>query len=115
MYLILINLYYARPNLKIWESNSLIIIEPKRLSNQGYGEFIMCLAVPAKVININDDDMASIDIGGTKRDISLMLLEDVNVGDYVIVHAGFAIHKINEKDALESLDLLKQVLKIDNV
>jgi len=67
----------------------------------------MCLAIPSKVVKINAG-MATIDVDGVKREASLLLLEDVRVGEYVIVHAGFAIHKIDEKDALESLKLLKE-------
>ena len=52
--------------------------------------------------------MAVIDVDGVKREASLLLLEDAGVGDYVIVHAGFAIHKIDEEVALETLKLLKE-------
>ena len=67
----------------------------------------MCLAIPSKVVEI-DAGMATIDVDGVKREASLLLLEDVKIGEYVIVHAGFAIHKIDEKDALESLQFLKE-------
>ncbi|MBW2065591.1 MAG: HypC/HybG/HupF family hydrogenase formation chaperone [Deltaproteobacteria bacterium] len=65
----------------------------------------MCLAIPCKVETI-EDHRAIVDIEGVKREISLFLLEDVNVGDWVIVHAGFAIKKIDPFKAMESLDLL---------
>ena len=55
----------------------------------------MCLAIPSKIIYL-DNDMATIDVDGVQRQASLLLLEDAAVGDYVIVHAGFAIHKIDE-------------------
>ena len=65
----------------------------------------MCLAIPSKIIDIKDST-ATIDVYGAQRSISLMLLEDnIHVGDYVLVHAGFAIQKIQEKDALETLKL----------
>lgn len=67
----------------------------------------MCLAIPSKIIQI-DDDMGTIDVDGVRRRASLLLLEDAKVGDYVIVHAGFAIHKIDEQAAMESLKLLKE-------
>ena len=67
----------------------------------------MCLAIPSKIIKI-DNSMAVIDVDGVKREASLLLLEDAGVGDYVIVHAGFAIHKIDEEVALETLKLLKE-------
>jgi hydrogenase expression/formation protein HypC len=59
----------------------------------------MCLAIPSKITNI-DNNMATIDVDGVQRQASLLLLEDAVVGDYVIVHAGFAIHKIDEAAAL---------------
>jgi hydrogenase expression/formation protein HypC len=68
----------------------------------------MCLAIPAKVIKI-DGEMATIDMGGVTRSVSLMLVADVAVGDYVIVHAGFAIHKVDPREAHESLRLFREM------
>ncbi|MCK4249168.1 MAG: HypC/HybG/HupF family hydrogenase formation chaperone [Candidatus Omnitrophica bacterium] len=68
----------------------------------------MCLAVPAKVIEKKGSD-AVVEIGGVKRKASLMLLPDVQTGDYVILHAGFAISKLDENEAKETLDLIKQL------
>ena len=67
----------------------------------------MCLAIPSKIIYL-DNDMATIDVDGVQRQASLLLLEDAAVGDYVIVHAGFAIHKIDEATALETIQFLKE-------
>ena len=67
----------------------------------------MCLAIPARVISV-EDDMGTIDLEGTRRRVSLLLQEDVTVGDYVIVHAGFVIHKIDEEEAEASLRLLRE-------
>ncbi len=67
----------------------------------------MCLAIPSKVTQINNN-MATIDVDGVQREASLLLLEDAAVGDYVIVHAGFAIHKIDEAAAMDTLKLLKE-------
>lgn len=67
----------------------------------------MCLAIPSKVVSI-ENEMAVIDVDGVTRTASMLLVPDAAVGDYVIVHAGFAIHKLDEKTALESLDLLKE-------
>ena len=67
----------------------------------------MCLAIPSKIVSIQDQ-MATIDVDGVRRQASLMLLEDAQVGDYVIVHAGFAIQKIDEATALESIRLLRE-------
>ena len=62
----------------------------------------MCLAIPSKITRI-ENKMATIDVDGVQREASLLLLEDAEIGDYVIVHAGFAIHKIDETTALETL------------
>ncbi len=67
----------------------------------------MCLAIPSKITGIQND-MALVDVDGVKREASLLLLEDACVGDYVIVHAGFAIKKIDESAALETIGLLKE-------
>ena len=67
----------------------------------------MCLAIPSKITRI-ENNMATIDVDGVKREASLLLLEDAEIGDYVIVHAGFAIHKIDETAAMETLNLLKE-------
>ena len=67
----------------------------------------MCLAIPSKITCI-ENNMATIDVDGVQREASLLLLEDAGVGDYVIVHAGFAIHKIDEAAALETLEFLKE-------
>ena len=67
----------------------------------------MCLAIPSKIIRI-ENDMATIDADGVQRKASLLLLEDAAVGDYVIVHAGFAIQKIDETAAMETIRLLKE-------
>jgi hydrogenase expression/formation protein HypC len=67
----------------------------------------MCLAIPSKIIRI-DGQMATIDVAGVQRQTSLMLLEDVQVGDYVIVHAGFAITRLDAAAAHESLELFRQ-------
>ncbi len=69
----------------------------------------MCLAVPGKIIEIKDNT-GIVDFNGVKREVRLDLV-DAKIGDYVIVHTGFAIEKMDEKDALESLDIWKQLLK----
>ena len=70
----------------------------------------MCLAIPSKVIKI-DGNMGIIDVEGVRREASLLLLEDVEIGDYVIVHAGFALHKIDESEAKETLKVLREAVE----
>jgi len=74
---------------------------------------LMCLAVPSKVIRIKNST-ATIDVLGAQRDISLLLLEgDVKVGDYVLVHAGFAIQRIEQNYAEETIGLFRQLFELE--
>lgn len=72
----------------------------------------MCLAIPGKIISIDKNkEHASIDYGdGTKRDANVSLVE-VKIGDYVLVHAGFAIQILDEKEAKETLKLFREILQ----
>ena len=69
----------------------------------------MCLGVPGKVLTINDT-VAKVDITGAIKEVNLMLVEDIRVGDYVIVHAGFAIQKVNEQEAQQTIKLLNDFI-----
>lgn len=71
----------------------------------------MCLAVPGKVVKI-DGEMAEVEIGGIRKEASLSLVSDqsVKVGDFVLIHTGYAITKIDEEEARSILDAWKQVL-----
>lgn len=71
----------------------------------------MCLAIPSRIVEIKDG-LGTIDVDGVIRKVSLLLLEEASVGDYVIVHAGFALHKIDEASAQESLHLLREALAL---
>ncbi len=70
----------------------------------------MCLAIPMKVVKIEGSG-GVVEIGGVKKQINLELLDDVKVGEYVIVHAGFAIQKVDGKEAKETLELLEEIAK----
>jgi hydrogenase expression/formation protein HypC len=72
----------------------------------------MCLAIPSKVIEINDQ-MATVEIDGIRRSASLMLLDNVQLNDYVIIHAGFAIHKIDPVEAEHTIELFREALKTE--
>ena len=69
----------------------------------------MCLAIPSKIVAI-EENMATLDVDGVQRKASLLMLENPRIGDYVIVHAGFAIHKIDESVAMETLKILKEAV-----
>jgi hydrogenase expression/formation protein HypC len=68
----------------------------------------MCLAVPLKLISVDGIDAVG-EVGGIQREVSIMMTPDVKVGDYVIVHAGFAIQVLDQKEAEENLELLRQI------
>ena len=76
-----------------------------------YNRRIVCLAIPGKIIKIVDnDDLAIIDYGdGTKRKVNISLV-NVKNGDYVLVHAGFAIERLDEIEAKKTLDLFRELL-----
>lgn len=70
----------------------------------------MCVAIPSRIID-KEDLMATIEVYGARRKVSLMLLpEEAEVGDYVLVHAGFAIRKVDPEEGRASLDLFDQVV-----
>ena len=69
----------------------------------------MCLSIPGKVLSVSENT-AKVDVGGTVTCAKLDLLEDIRVGDYVLVHTGFAIQKYDQKDALETLAAFKEIL-----
>ena len=68
----------------------------------------MCLAVPAKILSIQDA-LAKVELSGVTKDVSLMLLPEAKVGDYVLVHAGFAMQIVDEKEAEETYALLDEM------
>jgi hydrogenase expression/formation protein HypC len=67
----------------------------------------MCVGVPCKVLEILDGDMAVVEVGGARRAVNLHLLDTVLPGEYVLVHAGFAISKLEESEAQETLLMLE--------
>jgi hydrogenase expression/formation protein HypC len=68
----------------------------------------MCLGVPGKILEIQKN-IAKVDVGGVLRDISLDLCPEVSIGEYVLIHTGFAIQKVDEEEAKETLELLKKM------
>ena len=68
----------------------------------------MCWAVPARVVEI-DGPLGRVELGGTVRQVGLQLLREVRVGDYVLVHAGFAIEKVDQEEARKTLELLREM------
>jgi hydrogenase expression/formation protein HypC len=77
----------------------------------------MCLAVPGKVTSIDDSNpdlkMANVNFSGVSKEVCVQWLPDVKIGDYVLVHVGFALNKIDEKDAEETLKILREMGDIE--
>ena len=69
----------------------------------------MCLAIPVRVIAVRDGASATVDIGGVQKDISTTLLDGLSVGDYVILHAGFALSRLDRDEAERTLALLEEL------
>jgi len=69
----------------------------------------MCLAIPAKVVELTEGKMASVEIGGVKKSVSVSLVDGINVGDYVIIHTGFALSKLDPEEAEQTLELFAEM------
>lgn len=74
----------------------------------------MCLAVPGKIISIDENDKllrkGKVDFGGVVKEVALSTVEDAGIGDYVIVHVGFAIAKLDEEEAQKTIELIREVV-----
>jgi len=73
----------------------------------------MCLSIPAEIISI-DGEMAKVSIGGTIVNASLQLLENPKIGEFVLLHSGFAIERLSKEEADETLKLFKELGEIDD-
>jgi len=69
----------------------------------------MCLAIPARVAEIQENDLAIVELGGVLKQISLAMVDDVAVGDYVIVHVGYAINRLDPEEAAKTLALFAEI------
>ena len=69
----------------------------------------MCLAIPAQVVELRDGDNAVVDLAGVRKEISLALVDHVAVGDYVIVHVGYALNKLDPDEAAKTLALFAEI------
>ena len=72
----------------------------------------MCLAVPSKIVEL-DGDNATVEIEGIRRAANVALIEDAKVGDYVLLHAGFAIQKWSEEDVKEFYDIMNEMSSLE--
>ena len=69
----------------------------------------MCLAIPVRVVELLDGDQATVDVGGVRKEISLALVDGIAVGDYVILHVGYAIQKLDPEEAERTLALFAEL------
>ncbi|MCX7896778.1 MAG: HypC/HybG/HupF family hydrogenase formation chaperone [Rhodocyclaceae bacterium] len=69
----------------------------------------MCLAIPARVVDIGPDERAVVELDGMRKEVSLALIDDVRVGDYVIIHVGFALQKLDAQEAEKTLALFMEM------
>lgn len=69
----------------------------------------MCLAIPARITKLEENNMAEVDILGVSRHVSLEMVPEAKAGDYALIHAGFAIQVVDEDYALETLEILKSI------
>ncbi|MEO5338085.1 MAG: HypC/HybG/HupF family hydrogenase formation chaperone [Magnetospirillum sp. WYHS-4] len=69
----------------------------------------MCLAIPAQIVALLPDAMATVDLGGVRKDISVVLVDGLAVGDYVILHTGFALSRLDPEEALRTLELFAEM------
>jgi hydrogenase expression/formation protein HypC len=69
----------------------------------------MCLGIPGKIVSIAPNGLAAVDFNGIRQEVSLMLCPEAEIGDYVIVHVGFAIRRLEPEDAQESLRLFREI------
>ena len=74
----------------------------------------MCLAIPAQVVELRDGDNAVVDLAGVRKEISLALVDNVAVGDYVIVHVGYALNKLDPDEAAKTLALFAEIGQLDD-
>jgi hydrogenase expression/formation protein HypC len=69
----------------------------------------MCLAIPARLVEVGETGVAMAEVSGVRREVSTALLPEANVGDWVLVHVGFALHTIDEEEAARTLALLEEI------
>lgn len=74
----------------------------------------MCLAIPACIEEIVSEDSAIVNLSGVRREVSLALVDDIEIGDYVIVHVGFALQKIDRIEAEQTLALFAEIMIVDD-
>jgi len=83
-------------------------LQPRRSNGV---DLALCLGIPARILKL-EGEMAEVEIGGAKHKANIQLVPDAKIGEYVLLHAGFAIQRLDEKEALETLKLLEELYEI---
>jgi hydrogenase expression/formation protein HypC len=69
----------------------------------------MCLGIPAQIVSLGGDSLATAEVSGVRREVSTALVPEAKEGDWVLVHVGFALHTIDEEEAARTLELLEEI------
>ncbi len=75
-------------------------------------EAAMCLAIPGKILSL-DADLATVEVSGVRREVNVALLPDLEVGDWILIHVGFALSRLNEEEARQTLSYLEQLGELE--
>lgn len=68
----------------------------------------MCLAIPVRIVSLDPGQMATVEIEGIRKQVSIALINDPQPGDYILLHVGYALHKLSEEEALRTLDMMAE-------
>lgn len=68
----------------------------------------MCLAIPVRIVSLDPGQMATVEIEGMRKQVSVALIDDPQPGDYILLHVGYALHKLSEEEALRTLDMMAE-------
>ena len=68
----------------------------------------MCLAIPVRIVSLDPGQMATVEIKGIRKQVSIALIDDPQPGDYILLHVGYALHKLSEEEALRTLDMMAE-------
>lgn len=68
----------------------------------------MCLAIPVRIVSLDPGQMATVEIEGIRKQVSIALIDDPQPGDYILLHVGYALHKLSEEEALRTLDMMAE-------
>ena len=69
----------------------------------------MCLAIPARITELLDNDMGLAEVGGVNKEVNLSLIDEPRIGDYVVIHVGFALNRLDPEEAAETLRMFKEM------